>query len=177
MLMCRSTMNVSSRRSWYLTRRPAAVTLIGGLLAVPRVSRLAAHEWQFGVFSLSGLWICHFLFCPLPWPAGLHKGWHAEHLDLECPLTDVKPLLLTYPSEECASAGSERYASSMQRGWASSPSLRKDFSHIFPSCFFFFFFFYWGIAGLYCCVRFRCSAKWFSHTCTCIRSFSESFPV
>jgi len=29
----------------------------------------------------------------------------------------------------------------------------------------------------HCCVSFRCAAKWFSYTYTCIYSFSNSFPI
>ena len=32
--------------------------------------------------------------------------------------------------------------------------------------FFLIFILYWGVVGLQCCVNFRCTAKWFSYTCT-----------
>ena len=34
-----------------------------------------------------------------------------------------------------------------------------------------------SIADLQYCVSFRCTAKWFSYTYTCIYSFSKSFPI
>ena len=36
---------------------------------------------------------------------------------------------------------------------------------------------YWNIVDLQCYVSFRCAAKWFSYTYTCIYSFSNSFPI
>ena len=37
---------------------------------------------------------------------------------------------------------------------------------------FFILILYWGIVDEQCCVSFRCTAKWFSYTYTCIYSFS-----
>ena len=37
--------------------------------------------------------------------------------------------------------------------------------------------FYWSIVDLQCFVSFRCTAKWFSYTYTCIYCFSSSFPI
>ena len=36
---------------------------------------------------------------------------------------------------------------------------------------------HWSIVDKQCCVSFRCTAKWFSYTYTCIYSFSNSFPI
>ena len=32
----------------------------------------------------------------------------------------------------------------------------------------------WGVVGLQCCVNFRCTAKWFSYTCTYFCSFADT---
>jgi len=43
-----------------------------------------------------------------------------------------------------------------------------------PICFFWHYLLkkiYWSIGDLQCCVSFKCTAKWFNYTCTCI--FSE----
>ena len=42
---------------------------------------------------------------------------------------------------------------------------------------FFILILYWGIVDEQCCVSFRCTAKWFSYTYTCISSFSNCFPL
>ena len=39
------------------------------------------------------------------------------------------------------------------------------------------FIFYWNIVYLECCVRFRCTAKWFNYAYTYIHTFSDSFPI
>ena len=35
---------------------------------------------------------------------------------------------------------------------------------------------FWSIIDLQCCDNFCCMKKWFSYTCTCIHSLSDSFP-
>ena len=49
------------------------------------------------------------------------------------------------------------------------------FSHL--KCIFFKKNFHWSIVDLQCCVRFGCTAKWFSYTYTYIHSFLDSFPI